>query len=651
MLEVNKEEREMKVGLLFLALGVMLFPLVGAADTSSDLSITNTTMPNPATMGRNLTYDITIINNGPNPVTGVTVTDTLPPGVTLVSANFQFIKIDEPLTPMPCTGTTTITCDLGSMDVGNLAGAAVIIVVQPQSLGVITNTATVTADGVDANSASVDTMVGPQVSPPIVLDENLALRTVISGLTTPTSMAFLGDNDFLVLEQTTGRVKRGVNGAVRSIVLDLGVNFFSERGLLGIALHPDFDRNQPSFVYLYWTCHGASPTDPCMGLTSSEDSSVPAEVPLLGNRVDRFIWDGDSPDPTLIFDQNIIQLHAFQNDATNRVQRGNHNGGKIAFGPDRKLYIYMGDNGRRGWLQNVTAGVGPDGNDDQFGGPEPDNAHLTGFVLRLNDDGSTPEDNPFFNVQASDLPEELQPRASDEVIANIHKLFAYGIRNGFGLAFDPATGQLWESQNGDDSATEINRIEAGFNGGWVQIMGRLDHIADYKAIETSPVYFGLQQIRWPPTLIADSPEEALDRLFKLPGSRYTDPLLSWKFEVAPAGLGFILGPALGPEFDGDMIIGGARNFLFDGHLYRFKLTSDRMDLDLKPRPPTSKVDNTRVIQDVDKWDVTGSENFLFGKGFGITTDIQTGPNGNLFVVSLTNGAVYEIFRRASAARH
>ena len=67
----------MKVGLLFLALGVMLFPLVGGADTSSDLSITTTTMPNPATMGRNLTYDITIINNGPNPVTGVTVRTSL----------------------------------------------------------------------------------------------------------------------------------------------------------------------------------------------------------------------------------------------------------------------------------------------------------------------------------------------------------------------------------------------------------------------------------------------------------------------------------------------------------------------------------------------------------------------------------------------
>jgi glucose/arabinose dehydrogenase len=527
------------------------------------------------------------------------------------------------------------------MDVGNLAGAAVFITVRAQNPGVITNTATVTADDAEPNSATVETMVEPQIPEPEVADPNLMVTTVVSGVTTPTGIAFLGDNDFLVLEQFTGQVKRVVDGAVQSIVLDLGVNFFSERGLLSIALHPDFDPNRRSFVYLYWTCRSSMRLGPCEGLESSTDSGVPAEVPLLGNRVDRFIWDGDSANPSLTFDMNLIQLRALQEDA-NQPPRGNHNGGKIRFGPDGRLYIYMGDNGRRGWMQNITTGVGPDGDDDQFGGPEPDDAHLTGFVLRLNDDGSTPEDNPFFNVQASDLPEDLQPRATPEVIANIQKVFAYGIRNGFGLAFDPVTGQLWESQNGDDSGSEINRIEAGFNGGWVQIMGRLGNIATYKAIETSPVYFGLQQVRWPPTLIADTPEEAEDRLFKLPGSQYTDPLLTWKFEVAPAGFGFIQGPGLGPEFDGDLVIGGARNFLFDGHLYRFKLTPDRMDLDLSS---DEELNGTRVIENIDKWDITGSENFLFGKGFGLTTDIQTGPNGNLFVVSLGNNAVYEIQRR------
>ena len=159
---------------------------------------------------------------------------------------------------------------------------------------------------------------------------------------------------------------------------------------------------------------------------------------------------------------------------------------------------------------------------------------------------------------------------SGEVGANIQKVFAYGIRNGFGVAVDPETGELWESQNGDDSGSEINHIEAGFNGGWVQIMGRSERIADFKAIETSPVYFGLQQIRWPPTLIADTPGEALGRLFMLPGARYTEPLLTWKFEVAPAGLGFVVGDKLGDEFEGDLIVGGARDFLLGGHLFRLK---------------------------------------------------------------------------------
>src|SRR5688572_32639781 len=82
---------------------------------------------------------------------------------------------------------------------------------------------------------------GAQAPGPQILVPNLAVRTVVSGLALPIGIAFLGPNDMLVLEKDTGRVKRVVNGtAAAAPVLDLGVNRASERGLLGIALHPDF---------------------------------------------------------------------------------------------------------------------------------------------------------------------------------------------------------------------------------------------------------------------------------------------------------------------------------------------------------------------------------------------------------------------------
>lgn len=448
-----------------------------------------------------------------------------------------------------------------------------------------------------------------QTQAPSVVDTNLAVRTVVSGLITPISMAFLGSNDFLILEKNTGKVKRVVNGSVQSTVLDLPVNSASERGLLGIALHPAYP--SAPFVYLYWT-----------ESSTGADSTNLAEVPLLGNRVDRFRWQNG----TLVFDKNLIKLHAFQHDAGQSL-RGNHNGGVLRFGHDMKLYIIIGDNGRRGFLQNNQMGPVPD---DQFGGPLPDNAHLTGVVLRLNDDGSTPKDNPFFAAGAA---------MGGEVGANIQKIFAYGVRNSFGLAFDPFSGDLWNEENGDDSFDEINRIEPGHNGGWVQIMGPVTRIAQYKSIELTLNGGNLQQLRWPPSNIADTPQEALSRLYVLPGSHYADPLFSWKYAVAPAAIGFLNSRALGPQYSGDLFVGAATPLLAGGYLFRFQLTGNRRKIGTDdPRLEDGVADNTA------KFDITESESLLFGSNFGIGTDIQTGPNGNLFVVSLSRASVYEIYR-------
>ena len=607
---------------------------------------------------------------------------------------------------------------------------------------------------------------------PSLVDPNLRVRTVVENLDQPTSMAFLGADDFFVLEKATGQVKRVVNGVVQSTVLDLAVNSGSERGLLGIALHPDFPATP--HVYLYWT-----------ESTTGVDTTVLSETPLLGNRVDRFVWDGSMLTP----DQNIIHLRAlqpaFEREPTPAAGRGNHDGGVIKFGPDGKLYIFIGDVGRRGWMQNLLNGPYQPGDplfgtDDSFGGPEPDDAHLTGSILRLNPDGSTPADNPFTGIghvfvarlegaqenppnastargyaafflnqegtalrffvavagldftgtQTADDPSDdllaahihapaprgmnasvrfgffgqpfndtnpndvvVTPFASGvggtvfskwdrdegnnttltaqlpnilaglsyinfhtrrlpggeirgqieenpQVTANIHKVFSYGFRNSFGFDFDPRSGKLWLEQNGDDTFTELGLIEPGTNGGWIQVMGPLARIDQFKLIETTMFGGNLQQSRWPPTNIADSPAEALARMVMLPGSHYRDPEFSWKFEVAPAGIGFMNGSGIGPQYDGDLFMGAARTTLLGGHLFRFNLTGNRRKIAVDdPRLAD------RVADNLDKFDITESESLLFGTNFGIGTDIKTGPNGNLFVVSLSNGAIYEIFRR------
>ncbi len=461
---------------------------------------------------------------------------------------------------------------------------------------------------------------------PLLLDPNLAVRTAASGLSQPTGTAFLGANDMLVLEKATGRVQRVVNGVIQGAVLDLAVNSSSERGLLGMALSPTFATD--SSVYVYWTAS-----------TTGADSTATANVPLLGNRVDRFVWNGS----TLTFGDNLIQLRARQTDnmpvpgheGTQTLnERGNHNGGVLRFGSDGKLYVEIGDVGRRGQLQNLPSG--PFASlplvDDTFGGPAPDNAHLSGAVLRLNPDGTAPADNPFFAAGAA---------LGGQVGANVQKLFAYGIRNSFGMSFDPTTGQLWMSENGDDAFDELNRVSAGMNGGWLQTMGPLSRVAEYKTIEAASPG-GLQQVRWAPSNIANTPADALAEMFMLPGAVYSDPEFSWKYAVAPAAIGFQNGDALGAHYDGNLFVGASRTELEGGYLYRFLLNVARDGIETSTDPALADL----VADNLAKLDGTESESLRFGSGFGIVTDIQTGLNGNLYVTSLSDGAIYEIYRSA-----
>jgi glucose/arabinose dehydrogenase len=501
-------------------------------------------------------------------------------------------------------------------------------------------------------SAVAPRPVQGQEGGPVMLHPRLGLRTVASDLVTPIGVAFLGNDDMLVLEKNTGRVVRVTGGAVQGPVLDLGVNFASERGLLGVALHPDFPENPG--VYLYWTCRSAAPpADPFVPDEQScsdaqlfaADTDDVLSVPLLANRVDRFVWNGSA----LVYESNLVTLLAFQNDGAptppdqgdeTQPPRGNHDGGRLAFGHDGKLYILIGDVGRRGQLQNLPSGptatgLGEPVDDDQFGGPEPDDAHFAGVILRLNDDGTTPTDNPFF---------EAGTAVGGEVGENIQQIFAYGIRNSFGMAFDPKSGNLWDQENGEDAYDELNLIEPGMNSGWIQVIGPLSRVADYKAIETTSLHHedfpNLQQLRWGPERIADTPAEARARFFSLPGSRYSDPEFSWRHVLAPAAIGFVDGRGLGPQFDGDLFVGFSVPEPLGGPLFHFNLTGNRRAIAVDdPRLADRVADNLTFHE------MTESESLLIGRDFGVVTDIVTGPNGNLYVVSLSAGAIYEIFRR------
>jgi glucose/arabinose dehydrogenase len=390
----------------------------------------------------------------------------------------------------------------------------------------------------------------PCFAAPSLVDPGLKVEEVVSGLSLPTTMAFIGPDDLLVLQKNDGKVRRVTGGILQAgEVLDVAVNSDSERGLLGIALHPDFANNH--FVYLYYTESG----------TGSDGGSP------LGNRVYRYTWDGNFlTSPHLILDLPV-------------TPGPNHNGGIISFGPDGKLYVINGDLNRNGQLQNFSGGAAPDN---------------TSVIHRLNDDGSIPTDNPFFS--------------SIDPTNPIGKYYAYGIRNSFGMAFDPVTGELWDTENGENTYDEINLVEPGFNSGWESIMG------------------------------PDSrdPQNANQDLFVIPGSHYADPKLSWFHTVGPTAIVFLDSTELGNQYLNDVFVGDINN----GNLYHFQPNASRDGFTFTSPALSDLVadNNTTELDEV-----------IFGTGFTGITDLKVGPDGLLYVISLVDGTIYRISQIADVA--
>lgn len=376
----------------------------------------------------------------------------------------------------------------------------------------------------------------PAVAQPSIREPSLTAESVLDGLASPTSIAFLDENNILLLEKG-GSVRLISNGQMQpQPVLQLeGVESNNERGLLGIDV---MDNN----VILYVTESGAQ----VEGIPTQGD---------VRNRVYSYTWDGTS----LTNPQLLLDLPAGPGT--------NHQGGKLKIGPDNQLYVIVGEMQREGQLQNFQNGPAPDD---------------TGVIFRVNPaDGSPSSGNPLSSEPADPL----------------SKYYAYGIRNSFGIDFDPVTGKLWDAENGEDVFDEINLVEPGFNSGWKQVMGPIS--ANTGVSESN--------------------------LVNMPGSQYLDPVFSWAESRGVTDIEFFNSTAFGPSYENGIFVGD----ITTGTLFYFEPNADRTGLNLVNDPLLSDL----VADSDDEMAAV-----TFGSGFTGITDIETGPDGNLYILTYDRGA-------------
>ena len=249
----------------------------------------------------------------------------------------------------------------------------------------------------------------------------------------------------------------------------------------------------------------------------------------------------------------------------------NHQGGKLVVGKDGYLYSVTGELQRNGKDQNIAKGSDPD---------------FSGAILKINPNNGLPAPN--------------NPFRSDNSRDPINWYQAYGIRNSFGLAIDPVTGALWDTENGEKTFDEINLISPGFNSGWKLTMGPISEN-------------GISQ----------------NDLVNLPDSNYKDPVLSFKRSMGITDIEFFNSDNFGATYKNNAFVGDIKF----GNLYRFELNDERVEF--KFHDPEL---NDRIVDNNDELD-----SIIFGQGFGGITDIKTGPDGYLYILSFNDGAIYRIY--------
>jgi aldose sugar dehydrogenase len=398
---------------------------------------------------------------------------------------------------------------------------------------------------------------------PVVKDRKLKVELVTYGLDFPTSMAFLGPNDIIVSEKDKGTVIRIVDGKILpQPLLDVAVANENERGLLGSSIGKENGINGSKNIYLFFTESGVGRDnlDFC-----PEIINCLGDQPK-GNRLYKYQFKDDK----LVNPNLLLDLPSSTG--------SNHIGGVIKIGPDNNIYLSGGDASLPMQTSNVKNGSLPDGR---------------GGILRMTQDGKPVEASLFGN----------------EYPLNLY--YAYGVRNSFGIAFDPLSGKLWDTENGKDSSDELNLVEEGFNSGWKLINGTSER-GNFVA----------------------------SKLVTFNGKgNYSDPKFVWSVPVGVTSLVFLNSDKFGGNYKNDLFVADINN----GNIYHFDLTADRNSLVLKDNLTDKVADNKKEYKDI-----------IFAEGFGGITDLEIGPEGYLYILTFHertyksyqhyygNGAIYRI---------
>jgi len=316
-----------------------------------------------------------------------------------------------------------------------------------------------------------------------------------------------------------------------------------------------------------------------VGITIANDSVylyVNQVQPVEGisqNYIYKYRWDGEKLlDPQIV---NVLPGNPFH-----------HNGGAMVTDLNGNVYAINGDQNEDGSdpedygiLQNMPYG-------------EPDDR---GVIIRVGFD-----------------PTEVKPKFSSK---QIDHYYAIGVRNSFGLAIDPLTGNLWDTENGRNDFDEINLVLPKFNSGWMKIMGP----ATLKQISELPEFYNFT---------------------------YSDPEFSWKGTIAPTGLVFVNSVPF-QKYQGELFVGDC-NF---GNLYKFKLNEERngfvfndsklADLVVNVDPFLKFLSKYELIDRHQK-DLESMDEILFGMHFGCISDLEFGPDGFLYIVSVSSGTIFKI---------